>query len=43
MINKLKEKELVCIGAGIAMVLFPVNLIGYGLIAYGLWNLYSDR
>jgi hypothetical protein len=30
---------VVLIGCGIAMILAPLNLIAYGMIAYGAWTL----
>jgi hypothetical protein len=41
--NRLLERTsldgAVLIGCGIAMILVPVNLIAYGMIAYGAWTL----
>jgi hypothetical protein len=41
--NRLKERTsldgVVLVGCGIAMILTPVNLIAYGMIAYGTWTL----
>ena len=33
----------VLIGGGIVMILAPVNLIAYGMIAYGAWTLYKKE
>ena len=30
---------IVMIAAGAAMIIAPVNLIAYGMIAYGIWTL----
>tara|TARA_Y100000389_G_C17029463_1_gene302723 strand:+ start:345 stop:488 length:144 start_codon:yes stop_codon:yes gene_type:complete len=38
-----KEKEAICIIAGVAVLLTPTNLIGWGLIAYGAYNIFMDR
>ena len=29
----------VLIGGGMVMILAPINLIAYGMIAYGLWTI----
>ena len=40
---RLKERTSwdgsVLIGGGIVMILAPVNLIAYGMIAYGVWTI----
>jgi hypothetical protein len=45
--NRLKERTsldgAVLIGSGIAMILVPVNLIAYGMIAYGAWTLLKEE
>jgi hypothetical protein len=33
----------VLIGGGIVMILAPVNLIAYGMIAYGAWTIYTKE
>ena len=33
----------VLIGCGIAMIITPVNLIAYGMIAYGAWTLIKSE
>lgn len=30
---------IVLIAAGVAMIITPVSLIAYGMIAYGIWTL----
>tara|TARA_Y100001937_G_scaffold98649_1_gene134618 strand:+ start:172 stop:327 length:156 start_codon:yes stop_codon:yes gene_type:complete len=44
---RLKERTswdgAVLIGGGIVMILAPVNLIAYGMIAYGAWTLYKEE
>ena len=41
--NRLKERTswdgIVLIAAGVAMIITPVTLIAYGMIAYGAWTL----
>ena len=41
--NRLIERTsldgAVLIGCGLAMIITPVNLIAYGMIAYGAWTL----
>jgi hypothetical protein len=41
--NRLFERTsldgVVLIGCGIAMVIAPINLSAYGMIAYGAWTL----
>ena len=29
----------VLVGCGVAMIITPINLIAYGMIAYGAWTL----
>jgi hypothetical protein len=45
--NRLKERTsldgAVLIGSGIAMILVPINLIAYGMIAYGVWTLLKEE
>jgi len=44
---RLKERTSwdgsVLIAGGIVMILAPVNLIAYGMIAYGAWTLYKKE
>tara|TARA_R110001606_G_scaffold247441_1_gene395453 strand:+ start:751 stop:945 length:195 start_codon:yes stop_codon:yes gene_type:complete len=44
---RLKERTsldgAMLIGGGIMMILAPVNLIAYGMIAYGAWTLYKKE
>tara|TARA_B100001057_G_C22805364_1_gene933196 strand:- start:1542 stop:1697 length:156 start_codon:yes stop_codon:yes gene_type:complete len=44
---RLKERTswdgAMLIGGGIVMILAPVNLIAYGMIAYGAWTLYKEE
>jgi hypothetical protein len=41
--NRLVERTswdgIVLVGCGVAMILAPLNLIAYGMIAYGAWTL----
>lgn len=32
---------IVLVASGIAMILTPVNLIAYGMIAYGAWTIWK--
>lgn len=45
--NRLKERTtldgVVLVGAGVAMILTPINLIAYGLIAYGAWTIWKSE
>jgi len=43
--NRLKERTswdgIVLVAAGVAMIITPVNLIAYGMIAYGAWTIWK--
>lgn len=45
--NRLLERTsldgVVLIASGIAMILAPINLIAYGMIAYGAWTLLKSE
>jgi len=45
--NRLLERTsldgAVLIASGIAMILAPLNLIAYGMIAYGAWTLLKSE
>jgi hypothetical protein len=45
--NRLLERTsldgVVLIASGIAMILAPLNLIAYGMIAYGAWTLLKSE
>lgn len=45
MLDKLfkKEKDLIFVIAGCAILILPISLIGWGLISYGVWNMVMDR
>lgn len=34
---------LALIGAGVAMILFPVDLIAYAAIFYGAWTIWKEE
>ena len=34
---------IVMIVAGVTMVIMPLNLIAYGMIAYGAWTLWKEE
>jgi len=44
---RLKERTSwdgsVLIAGGIVMILAPVNLIAYGMIAYGAWTIWKEE
>ena len=44
---RLKERTSwdggVLIAGGIVMILAPVNLIAYGMIAYGIWTIWKKE
>ena len=44
---RLKERTsldgAMLIGGGIVMILAPVNLIAYGMIAYGAWTIWKEE
>jgi len=43
--SRLKERTswdgIVLVAAGVAMIITPVNLIAYGMIAYGAWTIWK--
>jgi len=43
--NRLKERTswdgIVLVAAGVAMIITPVNLIAYAMIAYGAWTIWK--
>jgi len=45
--NRLKERTswdgIVLVAAGVAMIITPVNLIAYGMIAYGAWTIWKKE
>jgi hypothetical protein len=45
--NRLVERTtwdgIVMIAAGVAMVITPINLIAYGMIAYGAWTIWKKE
>lgn len=45
--SRLKERTTldgaVLVAAGIAMIVAPVNLIAYGMIAYGAWTIWKSE
>jgi hypothetical protein len=45
--GRLKERTTldgaVLIGTGLAMIIAPLNLIAYGMIAYGAWTLLKSE
>jgi len=45
--NRLKERTtldgVVLVASGIAMILVPVNLIAYAMIAYGAWTIWKSE
>ena len=45
--NRLLERTswdgIVLIAAGVAMIITPVTLIAYGMIAYGAWTLWKSE
>jgi hypothetical protein len=34
---------IIMIGTGVAMIITPVSLIAYGMIAYGAWTLWKKE
>lgn len=34
---------IILVGAGIAMIIAPMNLIAYGMIAYGAWTIWKSE
>lgn len=45
--NRLIERTswdgIVLIAAGVAMIITPVTLISYGMIAYGAWTIWKSE
>jgi hypothetical protein len=45
--SRLKERTSwdgsILIAGGIVMILAPVNLIAYGMIAYGAWTIWKEE
>ena len=45
--NRLKERTtldgVVLVASGVAMILVPVNLIAYAMIAYGGWTIWKSE
>ena len=45
--SRLKERTswdgAMLLGGGIVMILAPVNLIAYGMIAYGAWTMWKEE
>ena len=45
--NRLKERTtldgVVLVASGVAMILIPVNLIAYAMIAYGAWTIWKSE
>jgi hypothetical protein len=45
--NRLKERTsldgALLIGGGIAMLIAPINLVAYAMIAYGAWTLLKSE
>jgi hypothetical protein len=45
--SRLKERTswdgIILVGAGVAMLITPVNLIAYGMIAYGAWTMWKSE
>jgi len=43
--SRLKERTswdgIVLVAAGVAMIITPVNLIAYAMIAYGAWTIWK--
>ena len=33
---------IVLVGTGVAMIVAPMNLIAYGMIAYGAWTIWRN-
>ena len=34
---------IILIAAGVAMIIAPLNLVAYGMIAYGVWEIYNSE
>ena len=47
MLDRLKERTswdgIVLIAAGVAMILAPVSLVAYAMIAYGAWTIWKKE
>tara|TARA_R100001377_G_scaffold25616_1_gene13895 strand:+ start:15 stop:161 length:147 start_codon:yes stop_codon:yes gene_type:complete len=47
MLDRLKERTswdgIVLIAAGVAMILAPVSLVAYAMIAYGVWTIWKKE
>ena len=47
LLSRLKERTTldggVLIAAGVAMIIAPLNLIAYGMIAYGVWTCWKSE
>lgn len=45
--SRLKERTtldgVVLVASGVAMILVPVNLIAYAMIAYGAWTIWKSE
>jgi hypothetical protein len=45
--NRLKERTTldgaVLVAAGVAMIITPINLIAYAMIAYGAWTMWKSE
>ena len=45
--NRLKERTtldgVVLVASGVAMIMVPVNLIAYAMIAYGAWTIWKSE
>lgn len=46
-LSRLKERTswdgIVLVGAGVAMIIAPLNLVAYGMIAYGAWTIWKSE
>tara|TARA_R100001377_G_C3160781_1_gene99637 strand:- start:741 stop:887 length:147 start_codon:yes stop_codon:yes gene_type:complete len=47
MLDRLKERTswdgIVLIASGVAMILAPVSLVAYAIIAYGAWTIWKKE
>jgi|TARA_R110000744_G_scaffold98000_1_gene189297 hypothetical protein len=47
MLDRLKERTswdgIVLIASGVAMILAPVSLVAYAMIAYGAWTIWKKE
>ena len=45
--NRLKERTTldgaILVAAGVAMIITPINLIAYAMIAYGAWTMWKSE